>query len=433
MKILTLLPLLCFFSTCIAWIIPDNLEDGIYHVEIPDENDHSSAIIKRRAPDDNPPSRLAKRSSRLAKRQQPESVKDLAEDFWEGGVRGSRGSWWPPHPGPPNRGGDAESVYHGLDIKPAVPHLGVTDNLTPAEYGANELKKLYEIKSWDCHFNERRMNINDYREAKENLFNFCDAWKVNAQTSHISLSKSGTAYAYSCNFDREKPRGCSRAEFLWVEATILDPRCGQFFSGYANARRADKMPNGNLRKYNVAYGRGSGGVRICGPEQGGRGDMNSETWVGMPNTPTKHTMDHTRIADARQANLTQYVSDAYKHRDMARIDDMLEDFFQHIQQGEARQRVKDLWLQRFYLQDEARRFVEDELHIGQTVENTFWTDNEIPDEGRAARRKEMTVELAEIEDQLMAFGVLKTGIPTITDLKNVDGPNLAGYAKDTGS
>lgn len=123
----------------------------------------------------------------------------------------------------------------------------------------------FPVEAIDCDHATRRLSLPSYMEAREGLLSYCDKYDVDAQTRHLSISKSGDVIVYVCNVDGSR-NFCSRNEYQWLEENILDITCGERQPGYAVGNAGGR-----------GYGRAWKGMRICP-------GLRASKWTGNPDT-----------------------------------------------------------------------------------------------------------------------------------------------------
>lgn len=158
-----------------GWYIPPDLEDGMYIVDVPDDDDEETPGLAKRDDTFHP-----KPGEWNIPKQRPAT-------------------------GPPLR----SSGQFPTSVIP---------------WPADEVH---------CSRAARPLSIPSYRDAREALCAYCDRYQVPRRARHLAVAKTGGVVAYACNYKRRSDRPCARDEVRWVEKYLLNPHCGPFRPAFA--------------------------------------------------------------------------------------------------------------------------------------------------------------------------------------------------------
>lgn len=216
--------LLTFTSINAEYIVPEDLPDGVYAISLPNVDSSTSSY---------------NHSSPLIRRMK-------------------LGSFDPDLP---------DDLYPSLSDLPLQARPPI---VPPARDNANEKNGAVddfplEVNEWNCIFNVKPFHSQEWDQARQSLYAYCDDFLVPKKTKTVFVSKKGRVVAYICNLKR-RARVCSRREMMWVEQHWLDLRCGDLQPGWVYEQ-----------KYGKVYGRAHVGMPICREWK-----LGETVWAGNP-------------------------------------------------------------------------------------------------------------------------------------------------------
>lgn len=226
-------------SLVTAFVIPDNLPDGMWNVFLPDGDDEDQAQPK------------------LVKRTDLSGEIDMDEIVNETQTAATL-----PYP------------YRPQITAPPAP------TIIPIMPKMNGTLKNGKITSYQCVFREPRVTAREYALARGWLMAYCDRYLVPGKTAHIAMAKTGDTIVYACNWDK-KPRACRASEFVLGEQDWLDPYCGELTTGYFILKHVKRT-----------YGRAWTGSQICQSDKYGQWwpKVNRDMWIDMPVESPPHEL-----------------------------------------------------------------------------------------------------------------------------------------------
>lgn len=236
MKLTQVVPLITLALA--GFRIPRNLADGQYTVEIPLLN---STLANYSAP-------LIRRQTRhhLYKRQRSTSLghgQSQEHDHY---------MWVDPTINDPTdtpKNLESPHLQEPKEPKPALKNIPPPRlNNTRDDWDSIPVQVTHS----ECSYNQWPFKAQEYAQAREGLFSYCDQYRVQKRTMQISLSIRGDTAVYVCNWSKKRTKHCGRGEYEFVEEQVLDQACGQLQPGYAY-----------IKRHAVTYGRAYSWDTIC--------------------------------------------------------------------------------------------------------------------------------------------------------------------------
>ncbi|PHH59615.1 hypothetical protein CDD81_2827 [Ophiocordyceps australis] len=220
-----LVPLFCLVHLAAAWVMPDNLQDGMYMVD-----------IGRRGP------RLHRRVDNWL----PTADSSTSVQGVDPGKRADFNT----------RKGRKRIRVHQV----TAPFRNASHHdLLPVPVGGHHCDKLVS-----------KLPLWEYAEARQGLKRYCDEYLVPEKTMHLAVSANGSVAAFVCNY-ASYPQVCSGREFQWIERHWLDRRCGFGFPGQVWVQFWEKW-----------YGRAFPGMKLCPLRIWEGRRLRESLWMGYP-------------------------------------------------------------------------------------------------------------------------------------------------------
>lgn len=213
-----------------SWVVPRDLEDGLYTVTFSNTDDTASApIVKRQlvVPAFNVTAVPPKKENKPYKR--PQGIET--------------------EPEPIDR------------FSPKYPPLRV--NNTCNENLQSHLP--FDLTEGKCSSKAPPLDEQSWYQARDSLYDYCDRYSLAPKRKVIAVSKSGNVIAYACNYGRLTTRTCSRQEYRHASDYYFDGGCGLLRPAWIQMYKTMKE-----------YGRAHTGMPICTR----RRQMEEQDWSG---------------------------------------------------------------------------------------------------------------------------------------------------------
>ncbi|KAK2592489.1 hypothetical protein QQS21_009799 [Conoideocrella luteorostrata] len=119
---------------------------------------------------------------------------------------------------------------------------------------ATQFQEPFYISNHDCDFDKPRFRENEYLEAQQSMFRYCDLYLVPKKTRLLVLSKYGNVMLYICNWSK-KDALCTREHWMFVENQQLTRQCDGA-PGWAEMKKEKKVLGSAYPKDRVCEHRG---------------------------------------------------------------------------------------------------------------------------------------------------------------------------------
>ncbi|PHH70716.1 hypothetical protein CDD82_6962 [Ophiocordyceps australis] len=224
---MNLMLLFCLVSSATAWVMPENLQDGLYIVH------------------------LGGKEPRLHRRMV--SDESMA-----------------------NSTTSVQAVDQGqgrdFDSREGRERIRVDQIDAPFRDKSHHDLLPVPVAGYHCDKLGSKLPIWEYAESRQGFKRYCDEYLVPRHTVHLAVSANGSVATFMCN-NADIPQVCSAREFQWVERHWLDRRCGFGFPGQVWVQPWQKW-----------YGRAFPGMGLCPRTKWKVRKLRESIWIGHPHS-----------------------------------------------------------------------------------------------------------------------------------------------------